>query len=177
MALALKLYFSGWLDGWIAGRSDGRTTVIILLFSQAGAWAWAELGKSLDTTVIQQRIPIKLNKFDNIKIQGVFTCNFTSLLSILIGTSGRRSSRSAFGRSTGNDVSGHYKRHYFLFFLFFLFSFLRRELFSKKESSDQKPWGRHLSKPRQPFLGQLAAILDFAGGAALQAVNKCPRRR
>ena len=40
-----------------------------------------------------------------------------------IGTSVRRSSRSAFGRSTGNDVSGHYKRHYFLFFfLFFLFS-------------------------------------------------------
>ena len=32
-----------------------------------------------------------------------------------IGTSVRRSSRSAFGRSTGNDVSGHYKRHYFLF--------------------------------------------------------------
>ena len=31
------------------------------------------------------------------------------------GTSVRRSSRSAFGRSTGNDVSGHYKRHYFLF--------------------------------------------------------------
>ena len=32
------------------------------------------------------------------------------------GTSSRRSSRSAFGRSTGNDVSGHYKRHYFLSF-------------------------------------------------------------
>ena len=31
------------------------------------------------------------------------------------GTSVRRSSRSAFGRSTCNDVSGHYKRHYFLF--------------------------------------------------------------
>ena len=36
-----------------------------------------------------------------------------------IGTSVRRSSRSAFGRSTGNDVSGHYKRHYILFFFFF----------------------------------------------------------
>ena len=33
----------------------------------------------------------------------------------------RRSSRSAFGRSTGNDVSGHYKRHYFLFLLFIYF--------------------------------------------------------
>ena len=38
-----------------------------------------------------------------------------------IGTSVRRSSRSAFGRLTGNDVSGHYKRHYFLSFFFFLF--------------------------------------------------------
>ena len=44
-----------------------------------------------------------------------------------IGTSVRRSSRSAFGRSTGNDVSGHYKRHYFLSFFPFL---LRRLLFS-----------------------------------------------
>ena len=39
------------------------------------------------------------------------------------GTSVRRSSRSAFGRSTGNDVSGHYKRHYFLFFFLFFFFF------------------------------------------------------
>ena len=51
------------------------------------------------------------------------------------GTSVRRSSRSAFGRLTGNDVSGHYKRHYFLFFSFF---FLRRLIFSQKECSDQK---------------------------------------
>jgi len=57
----------------------------------------------------------------------------------VFGTSVRRSSRSAFGRSTGNDVSGHYKRHYFLFFSFFSFFFfffffffflLRRLLFS-----------------------------------------------
>ena len=47
-------------------------------------------------------------------------------ISQYIGMSVRRSSRSAFGRSTGNDVSGHYKRHYFLFFLFLL----RRLLFS-----------------------------------------------
>ena len=39
-----------------------------------------------------------------------------------IGMSVRRSSRSAFGRSTGNDVSGHYKRHYFLFSFSFFFS-------------------------------------------------------
>ena len=42
---------------------------------------------------------------------------------VFFGTSVRRSSQSAFGRSTDNDVSGHYKRHYFFFFLFF-FSFL-----------------------------------------------------
>ena len=33
----------------------------------------------------------------------------------VFGTSVRRSSRSAVGRSTGNDVSGHYKRLSFLF--------------------------------------------------------------
>ena len=37
------------------------------------------------------------------------------LLGMTIGTGSQRSSRSAFGRSTGNDVSGHYKRNYFLF--------------------------------------------------------------
>ena len=51
-----------------------------------------------------------------------------------IGTSGQRSSRSAFARSTGNDVSGHYKRHCFPFFPFFL----RHDLFSWKEFLDQK---------------------------------------
>ena len=34
------------------------------------------------------------------------------LSSNIIGTSGQRSSRSAFGRSTGNDVSGHNNRHH-----------------------------------------------------------------
>ena len=39
-----------------------------------------------------------------------------------IGMSMHPSSRFAFGLSTNNDVSGHYKRHYFLFsFLFFFF--------------------------------------------------------
>ena len=42
----------------------------------------------------------------------------------------------------------------------------------------------HLSRPRRPFRGPLAAILDFAGvagvagvagGAALQAVRRCRR--
>ena len=34
----------------------------------------------------------------------------------VIGTSMRHSSWSLFGRSTGNDISGHYKGHSFLFF-------------------------------------------------------------
>ena len=42
---------------------------------------------------------------------------------LVIGMSVRRSSRSAFGRSTGNDVSGHYKRHYLLSLFFSFFSF------------------------------------------------------
>ena len=37
--------------------------------------------------------------------------------------------------------------------------------------------GRHVSRPCRPFWGPLAAILDFAGDAALQAVSECPLRR
>ena len=36
---------------------------------------------------------------------------------------------------------------------------------------------RHLSRPRRPFWGPLVSSLDFAGGAALQAVSECPLRR
>ena len=42
----------------------------------------------------------------------------------------------------------------------------------KREKTD-----RHLSRPRPPFWGPLAAILDFAGSAALQAVSERPLRR
>ena len=55
------------------------------------------------------------------------------------GISVRRSSRLVFRRSTGNEVIGHYKHLYFPFH-FFPF-FLRRDLFSQKECSDQKPRG------------------------------------
>ena len=58
-----------------------------------------------------------------LSLLSLFICPKVSI----IGTGMRGSSRSAFGRSTGNDVSDHYKRHYFLFFLFsffFFFSFL-----------------------------------------------------
>ena len=51
---------------------------------------------------------------------GIFNSdgNYTSILFQSFGTSVRRSSRSALGRSTGNDISGHCKRHYFLSFFF-----------------------------------------------------------
>ena len=45
-----------------------------------------------------------------------------------IGTSGLRSSQWAFGRSTGNDVSGH--SNVFIFFPFFPVFLLRCDLFS-----------------------------------------------
>ena len=45
---------------------------------------------------------------------------------------------------------------------------------AKIDGGAQKPRGRHLSKTRRPFWGPLAAILDFVGSAALQAVSKCP---
>ena len=48
---------------------------------------------------------------------------------------------------------------------------------AKVAKNAQKPRGRHLSSPHQPFWGPLAAILDFAGGAALQALSECPLRR
>ena len=52
-----------------------------------------------------------------------FSIKFFLVLIFKIGTSVRSSSWSAFRRSTGNDVSGHKKQHYFLFFSFSFFSF------------------------------------------------------
>ena len=54
---------------------------------------------------------------------------------------------------------------------------IKKTYFAKIDRSSDKHWGNHLSRPRQPFWGPLAAILDFAGGAALQAVSECPQRR
>ena len=48
---------------------------------------------------------------------------------------------------------------------------------AKVDESALKPRGRPLSRLRQPFWDPLAAILDFAGGAALQVVSECPLRR
>ena len=46
---------------------------------------------------------------------------------------------------------------------------------AKVDGSTQKPRGKHLSRPCHPILGPLAAILDFAGGAVLQALRRCRR--
>ena len=56
-----------------------------------------------------------------------------------IGTSVQRSSRSAFGRLTGNDVSGHYKHHHFPFIL-------RHNLFFIEGVLGSKNLLRHLSR-------------------------------
>ena len=72
------------------------------------------------------------------------------------------SSRLAFGWSTGNDVSGHYKLHYFVFLFFFLvlYSSHRRsahikKLIERKLSGAPKnlvvdPVG-HFGAPWRPF--------------------------
>ena len=40
---------AGWLAGWLDGWMAGWPTVIIMLLSPAGAWAWAELGNTFLT--------------------------------------------------------------------------------------------------------------------------------
>ena len=72
------------------------------------------------------------------------------------------------------------------FFIFFLPlppsfpCFLHCDLFSQKKCSDQKAYlakDKSAQRPHLPFLGTPAAIWDFAGGAPLQAVSECSRRR
>ena len=56
-----------------------------------------------------------------------FCCMFCNF-----GTSGRHFSWSAFWWSTGNDVSGHYKHHYFLFLFSVVYFSHRRSALIKK---------------------------------------------
>ena len=51
----------------------------------------------------------------------------------------------------------------------------QKTYFAKADRSAQNVGVTSLSRPRWPFWGPLAAILDFAGGVALQVVNECPR--
>ena len=100
------------------------------------------------------------------------------------GTSVRCSSRSAFGRLTGNNVSGHYKRHYFPFLFSFFFSVVYfyhrrsariKKLIQRKLTGTPKNLGVdtfpdplcHFGAPWRPFW-----ILQ-----AVQAVSDCPLRR
>ena len=80
------------------------------------------------------------------------------------GKSVRRSSQLAFGRSTGNNVSGHYKRHSFPFIFFpFLFSpswrFLIEGVFGSKnlfcESCQKRPktWGKRPFQAPSAIMG------------------------
>ena len=64
-------------------------------------------------------------------IQLCWYVNVILKLCVLVGTRSQRSSWSAFGRSTGNDVSGH------------------------------KSKGRYFSRPSRTFWGPLVAILDL----------------
>ena len=99
-------------------------------------------------------------------------------LNLFIGTSVWRSSRSGFGRSTGINISSHYnKQHYFPFFSHFPPSpwqpFLIEGVHRSKNLFCK---GAHLSRPQRPFLSPLAAILDFAGGAAVLGLSVYPLR-
>ena len=99
-----------------------------------------------------------------------------------IGTSVRRSSRSAFRRLTGNDVSGHYKRHYFLSFFsfFFLFfspssTFLIEGVLGSKNLFCESCLKCPKTQGQTPFQTPSAILGPLAGGAALQAVRRCRR--
>ena len=105
------------------------------------------------------------------------------------GTSGRRCSQSPLGGQLVTTLVDRYFHHSFLFFsfsLFFLFlvfsvvyvshrrSARINNLFSKSWQERLKTLGRPLSRPRRLFWGPLSAILELAGGMALQAVRTLP---
>ena len=52
---------------------------------------------------------------------------------------------------------------------------IKTTYFANNDGSDQKPKSKPLSRNCRPFLGPLAAILDLAWGAVLQAVQCCKR--
>ena len=75
--------------------------------------------KPLSTSIVQNMDHI-------IVYQDQYSPKHRSYLCLLIGTSGRHSSQSAFGRLTVNNNSGHCKHHYILFFFS---SFIRSVIF------------------------------------------------
>ena len=108
----------------------------------------------------------------------MFTCLFPF---VIIGKSGWRSRWLVLGWSTGINVSGHYKRHYFPFFLFpppffspsstFLIEGVleSKTYLAKVDGSAQNPSVRHCSRPHRPFWGPQRTFW------ILQAVWRCRR--
>ena len=94
----------------------------------------------------------------------------------------------AVRRSTGNDVSGHFFRHYFLLFFSSLFfsppsrPFLIEGVLGSKNLFSESCLKWPITLGWTPFqtpsaiLGPPGGHFGFAGGAALQAVSECPRR-
>ena len=92
-------------------------------------------------------------------------------------------------RPTGNDVSGHYKRHYFLSFFFPSSTFLiegalgSKNLFSKSCLECPKTYGLTPFQFPSAILGPPGSHFGFcrrcsvAGSAALQAVSERPLHR
>ena len=96
------------------------------------------------------------------------------------GTSGRHSSRSAFGRLTGNDVSGHYKRHYSFFLVFPpLSTFLiegcseQKTYLGKVDGSSQKPRCRHVTRPVS-HLGPSSGHFGFSRKGGISGCERVP---
>ena len=106
--------------------SDKQTEVCQKMVVQAGSFTRTELlARACD-------VPVGRRLGGRLATTLVATINIIIFHSI--GMSVRRSSRSAFGRSTGNDVSGHKIRHYF-FSIFSIATFsLRRSARIKKLS-------------------------------------------
>ena len=113
---------NSWGERGVEGKKMG---VKLFFFVFLGGGALLSQAKRIDfcTTQHQGEFPIGLYKsrLDSTKS------------SVTFGTSMQSSSRSAVGRPTGNDVSGHYKRHSFLSsFSFFLSStFLKTRAWTK----------------------------------------------
>ena len=107
----------------------------------------------------------------------------------LVGTSDRRSSRSALGRSTGNNVGGHYFHHSFLFFspvfsprfFLFLLSVLMKTcvlhraqgVFSSKGTWDLNP----SFSIERPLWGLKPVMLGWSEGGEWRLAKVCSGSR
>ena len=89
------------------------------------------------------------------------------------GTSGRLSSRSAFRRLTGNDVSGHYKSNHFFHFYFSVATFVHR-----RSARIKKLILRKLTDGLNPFPDHVGHFsLDRWGRECFNKLSKKRRSR